>query len=163
MAHSLQRSFLQVMRTNRLIIRLSSVALMLLFLGTLPSGAWAQASREPGRARLEIDDAIARLTAAEARQSSRRESDSVLNGALIGAGTAVSIGLFLCTRSEPWENCRDDVGPMLRIGAIGAGIGIAIDALIRRKVPSDTTDASRVHAAPMVTRRAKGLQIAWTF
>ena len=49
-----------------------------------------------------------------------RESDSVLNGALIGAGVAVASGLFLCTRTEPWRNCRDDVGPMLRIGAVGA-------------------------------------------
>jgi hypothetical protein len=49
--------------------------------------------------------------------------DSVLNGALIGAGGAVATGLLLCNLTEPWENCRDDVGPMLRIGALGAGIG----------------------------------------
>jgi hypothetical protein len=152
------------MRTNRLIFRLSSVALILLFLGALPSRAWAQTpEHDPVARRLSFADAIARVSAAEARQGARRESDSLLNGALIGAGTAVSIGLFLCTRSEPWENCRDDVGPMLQIGAIGAGIGIAIDALIRRKGTTDTADASRLHAVPMVTRRAKGLQFAWAF
>ena len=151
------------MRTNRLVLRLSSLALILVFLGILPSRAWAQGSREPGSGRLAIGDAVARVTTAETRQNSRRESDSLLDGALIGAGTAVAIGLFLCTRGEPWENCRDDVGPMLRIAAIGAGVGIAIDALIRRKVTSDTTATSRIHAAPMITRRAKGLQIAWTF
>ena len=49
-----------------------------------------------------------------------RESDSLLNGALIGTGAAVASGLLLCTMMEPWENCRDDYGPMARIGAIGA-------------------------------------------
>ena len=43
-----------------------------------------------------------------------RHSDSVLNGALIGAGAAVAAGLYLCNVTEPWENCRDDFGPMFR-------------------------------------------------
>ncbi len=53
-----------------------------------------------------------------------RQSDSLLNGALIGAGVAVASGLGFCTLMEPWENCRDDFGSMVKAGAIGAGIGI---------------------------------------
>lgn len=60
-----------------------------------------------------------------------RGSDSVINGALIGAGAAVATGLILCSLTETWENCRDDAGPMLRIAALGAGVGIGIDALVR--------------------------------
>lgn len=60
-----------------------------------------------------------------------RQSDSLLNGALIGAGAGVASGLFLCRLTEPWEVCRGNVGAMFRIGALGAGIGIAVDALIR--------------------------------
>lgn len=82
-----------------------------------------------------------------------RQSDSLLNGALIGAGAAVASGLVFCTLMEPWDNCRDDVGPMLKIGAIGAGIGMGIDALIRKNV----------YAAPIITGRAKGLQLSFRF
>jgi len=94
-----------------------------------------------------------------------RHSDSVLNGALIGAGAAVASGLFLCTRTEPWENCRDDVGPMFRIGAVGAGIGIAIDALIRgrRTIYEAAPGSTRLHLAPIVARHAGGLRIALSF
>src|SRR5690242_18479088 len=67
---------------------------------------------------------LSAIAAAESRQANPRTSDSLLDGALIGAGVAIAGGLFLCTRTEPWENCRDDVGPIVRIGAIGAGVGI---------------------------------------
>ena len=107
-------------------------------------------------------EAVRRASTTELAQTSRREFDSVLN-ALIGAGAAVATGLFLCTRTEPWENCRDDVGPMLRIGAIGAGIGIAIDALIRRRVPAGTTDATRLHAAPILARETRGVRVSLSF
>ena len=88
------------------------------------------------------DGVSRRLTTNDIRRIEVRQSDSLLNGALVGAGAAIASGLFLCTRSEPWENCRDDVGPMLRIGAIGAGVGIGIDALIRgRRTIMDRTAA----------------------
>ena len=94
-----------------------------------------------------------------------RDSDSVLNGALIGAGAAVASGLFLCRLTETWENCRDDVGPMLRIGAIGAGVGIGIDALIRgRKTIYDAENkTTRLFAAPIVGRKTRGLQLSLSF
>jgi hypothetical protein len=92
-----------------------------------------------------------------------RQSDSLVNGALIGAGVAVASGLFICTRMEPWDNCRDDVGPMLRLGAIGAGIGIGIDALIRKKVYQSASGGTVVHAAPMLGRRVQGLRLSVKF
>jgi hypothetical protein len=93
-----------------------------------------------------------------------RHSDSVLNGALIGAGAAVATGLFLCTLTEPWRNCRDDVGPMLRIGAVGAGIGIGVDLLIRgRRTIYEAPGSTRLHVAPVVGRHAGGLRIALSF
>jgi hypothetical protein len=94
-----------------------------------------------------------------------RRSDSVVNGALIGAGAAVATGLFLCRLTEPWQNCRDDVGPMFRIGAIGAGIGIGIDALIRRRgtIYEASRGSTELHAVPIVGRRAGGLQVSLSF
>jgi hypothetical protein len=94
-----------------------------------------------------------------------RDSDSVLNGALIGAGAAVASGLLLCNLTEPWENCRDDVGPMLGIGAIGAGVGVGIDALFRgrRTIHDTASGGTRLHAAPILGRHARGLQVALSF
>ena len=110
-------------------------------------------------------DEIRRLRTADVVRVRARHSDSLINGALIGAGAAVASGLFVCSLGETWENCRDDVGPMLRIGAIGAGIGIGIDALIRgRRTIYETSRAStRVRAAPIVARRVRGLQVSLSF
>jgi hypothetical protein len=110
-------------------------------------------------------DEIRRLRTADVMRVRARHSDSVINGALIGAGAAVASGLFLCSLGETWENCRDDVGPMLRIGALGAGIGIGIDALIRgRKTIFEASRGStRVRAAPIIARRARGLQVSLSF
>jgi hypothetical protein len=66
---------------------------------------------------------------------------------------------------ETWENCRDDVGPMVRIGAIGAGIGIGIDALIRRRrtIYEAAQGSTRLRAAPIVASHARGLQVSLSF
>ena len=95
----------------------------------------------------------------------KRRPDSLLNGALIGAAAGVTSGLLLCRATEPWENCLDDAGPMLGIGALGAAIGMGIDALIRERVPNaqPATAAARVRVAPVAGRRAGGLQIAVVF
>jgi hypothetical protein len=89
----------------------------------------------------------------------------VLNGALIGAGAAVAAGLYLCNVTEPWENCRDDYGPMFRIGALGAGIGIGVDALIRGRttIYERERGATRLQAAPIIGRHAGGLQVSLSF
>jgi hypothetical protein len=110
-------------------------------------------------------DQIRNLRAADVARVRVRHSDSVLNGALIGAGVAVASGLLLCRATEPWENCRDDVGPMLRIGAIGAGIGIGIDALIRgrRTIYEAPNRAPQVFAAPLIGRSATGVQLSLRF
>jgi len=107
---------------------------------------------------------IRRVRAADIMRVRARRSDSVLNGALIGAGAAIASGLFLCSLTETFDNCRDDVGPMLRIGALGAGIGIGIDALIRgRKTIYESGAGTKLDAAPMIGRRAGGLQISLYF
>jgi len=92
-----------------------------------------------------------------------RESDSLINGALIGAGVGVASGLGFCTLMEPWRNCRDDFGAMIRTGAIGAGIGIAIDALIRKKVYQNASGSFEMHTGALLQRRAKGVQLLVKF
>jgi hypothetical protein len=101
----------------------------------------------------------------EVRRVRARRSDSVLNGALIGAGSALAAGLYFCTLIESWEICRDDVGPMLRISALGAGIGIGVDALIRgrKTIYEDRDGTARLHASPLIGRRGAGLQLSLSF
>jgi hypothetical protein len=108
---------------------------------------------------------VRQIRMTDVRRVRARRSDSLINGALIGAGAAVASGLFLCTRMEPWENCRDDVGPMLWIGGIGAGIGIGVDALIRgrRTIYEAPEKSAELHAAPIVGRRAGGLRLSLAF
>src|SRR5687768_14716436 len=92
-----------------------------------------------------------------------RQSDSLLNGALIGAGAGVASHLLVCRTMEPWQVCRNDFGPMLTFGALGAGIGMGIDALIRKTVYQSVRGATQIHAAPLVGRRAKGLRLSVAF
>jgi hypothetical protein len=110
-------------------------------------------------------DAIRNVRVADITRVRVRRSDSVLNGALIGAGSAVAAGLFFCTWMEPWETCRDDAGPIFTIGGIGAGIGIGIDALIRgrRTIYDATHGAARMLVSPMVAREVRGLAVSLLF
>jgi hypothetical protein len=107
---------------------------------------------------------IRRLPSSEISRVGVGEPDTVINGALIGAGAAVASGLFLCRLTEPWEVCRD-VGPIVRIGAIGAGVGIGIDALIRRRriIYEAPARTMRLRALPIVAPRAAGLQLSLHF
>ena len=131
------------MCANRTFNRLTLIPLLILFISSASSVATAQTP--------------------QAGATNVRESDSLLNGALIGAGAGVASGLFLCTLTEPWRNCRDDFGPMAKIGAIGAGIGMGVDALIRKRIYRSASGAGEVHVAPILGRRAKGVWLSVRF
>jgi hypothetical protein len=183
------------MRVNRTIIALKHIALLTLFSASTAAAAPAQTpQRDVGTAlrpgttvwitdssgredKARVVDLSGDIVTISARDDARRlrtsdivrvqvrESDSLINGALIGAGAAVASGLFVCTRMEPWRNCRDDVGPMFRIGALGAGIGIGIDALIRGRSTIYEVSPGRtmLYAAPIFARRTGGVQLSLTF
>src|SRR5262245_13160269 len=138
----------QTMRTRGTSTRLQTVVLLLLISLASSSAVSAQTS-EPVPGLL---------------QSGTRHADSVVNGALIGAGAGVASGLFLCRLSEPWEVCRNNVGPLVGFAAIGAGIGIGIDLLIhKRKTGQPVVGAKELRAAPLVGRRVGGLQVSLDF
>jgi hypothetical protein len=110
-------------------------------------------------------DATRRLRRDEIAQVTVRRPDSVLNGALIGAGAGIAGGLFLCTSMEPWENCRDDIGPIAMFGAIGAGAGILVDALIRKQqtIYGPNARPTRLVVWPLVGPHTKGMRLSVTF
>ena len=105
------------------------------------------------------------LRLGDVRRLRVRRADPVLNGALIGAGSAIATGLAVCTLTEPWVNCRDDVGSIVGIGALGAAVGAAVDALLRDRHTMFDASAGRprLDAAPLVTRDKLGVKIALRF
>jgi hypothetical protein len=60
--------------------------------------------------------------------------DPVWNGAAIGGGIALGVGIAHCLRaSEGGETCDDRVEALIALAAIGAAIGAGIDALFNRR------------------------------
>jgi hypothetical protein len=107
-------------------------------------------------------DELRRLQADTGRIETRR-NDSVLNGALIGAAAGLGGTLLLCRAMEPWDVCNDP-GPLLRGSALGAAIGIGIDALIReRETVYRPAGSPQLHMAPVLRRGAKGVQLGVRF
>ena len=136
---------------------------LIVLLGTASAGSVAAQTRvapPQHSVAAAAGEELRRQTATAGRTDTRR-SDSLLNGALIGAGAGLASGLLLCRAMEPWETCRDDVGPMVGFAAVGAAIGIGVDALIRERVTY--RPAARVRIAPVVARRGSGLQMSLRF
>ena len=143
----------KAMRTRGTSTWLQTVALLLLISVATSSAVSAQ-TWEPAASVVQPGSVV---------QSGQRQADSVINGALIGAGAGVASGLFLCRLTEPWEVCRNNVGPLLGFAAIGAGIGIGIDVLIHKRNSSQPAGAKELRAAPIVGRRVTGLQVSLDF
>ena len=112
----------------------------------------------------EWGDRMRHLRSEDVRRVRARRADSVLNGALIGAGVAAGAGLYFCSLIETWDVCRRNVGPLMRVGALGAGIGIGIDALIRGRKPIyEAAPSARLSAGPIVAPGAVGLRVSLGF
>lgn len=161
------------LHTNRTPTALNRIALLIAFSVSTASAVSAQTPPAPERS---LETPLTQATAVRPIDSvgpeensgmtrlQERRSDSLLNGALIGAGVAVASGLFLCRATEPWDVCLsgDNAGPLVGFAAIGAGIGIGIDALIRGQKTHETP-VGRLHATPLVGRRGAGLRMSFSF
>ena len=101
-----------------------------------------------------------------------RPPDTLANGALIGFLSGAAYGLFAVVAEENADcdpgaffSCGDPtaaayvvIPPIL--GAIGAGIGVAIDALVRRDPTLFRRGDSRVMLAPSLGRGVRGLSLS---
>jgi hypothetical protein len=101
-----------------------------------------------------------------------RPHDTLANGALIGFLSGAAYGLLAVVAEENADcepgaffSCGDPTAaayivlpPVL--GAIGAGIGVAIDALVRRDPTLFRRGDSRVMLAPSLGRSVRGLSLS---
>ena len=101
-----------------------------------------------------------------------RPHDTLANGALIGFVSGAVVGLLAVVAEENADcepgaffSCGDPTAaayvvlpPVL--GAIGAGIGVAIDALIRRDPTLFRRGDSRVMLAPSLGRGVRGVSVS---
>ena len=79
---------------------------------------------------LAADGDVRQMRASEVTRIRERQGDPVWHGAVVGAGVMLATGLSLCRLMEPWDAC-DDPGPIVQMAAVGGGIGVAVDALVR--------------------------------
>jgi len=109
------------------------------------------------------------FAAADVRVIQERRPDSVKNGALIGmgAGGAVAIVVML---TQDFEGCSVGcvAGMLGYVGAIGAGVGALVDAMIPGKKQAvyrapGAQPSARLSFAPVITPRQKGVVVAFSF
>jgi hypothetical protein len=119
------------------------------------------------------DDVVVSTSAGATRRVRRsqiarvrvRRADSILDGALIGAGAGLASHLLGCRLMEPWDVCLHDTGPQLTFAAIGAGIGMGADALIRgwQTVFEAPSGGTRLRVLPAAAPGAAGLHLSLSF
>jgi hypothetical protein len=99
----------------------------------------------------------------------QRRHDPLWNGAFIGFAVGGGLGLGMGNFSGSWDWGDAAVGAVI-FGAIGAGIGVGIDALLpgrkilayRGPAPSGRPSA-RLSITPVVMPRAKGAALSLAF
>jgi len=95
---------------------------------------------------LSIAVAAEHYAAAEASRAAarRRRGDPLWNGALIGGAIGAVFGLIGGTKCSNDFSCSGSTAGFVALGAAtGAGIGIAVDAMLARQTGIGTTSDSR--------------------
>jgi hypothetical protein len=105
-------------------------------------------------------------TDAEVSTIRQRRSDSLGNGALIGLATGAGIGLVgIAALAEGDEEPGLVAVAALFYGGLGAGIGVGVDAMIRREsvIYHGATPRAHFRVIPMLTPARQGLLVSIGF
>ena len=108
------------------------------------------------------------LSESDVFEIKRWRNDSLKNGALIGAGTALTLTTIFVAAYCSSEGCNagEATAAVLVYTGIGAAIGTGIDALIptKQSIYHNANRTSRkVQISPMISRFNKGVKIAFSF
>jgi hypothetical protein len=89
-------------------------------------------------------------------------NDSLLNGAVVGAAVGAGVGVAFthAVRDSDLVFSQYARGALM-FGAIGAGAGLGLDALLSRASSAPGVPPSRVVIAPAVWRSVAGLVVKW--
>jgi hypothetical protein len=91
-------------------------------------------------------------------------SDPLLNGAVTGAAVGAGAGIPFthAVRDSDLGLSQYAYGALV-FGALGAGVGVGIDALLNRASPAPRVKSARMVIVPTVWRGLKGLVVNWTW
>lgn len=94
--------------------------------------------------------------------TAQAQSDSLLNGACIGAaiGAGTGVAFTHATRDSDLTFGQYAYGALI-FGAIGAGAGLGMDALFHRSRPATGAAPRGLFLAPVVWRDVKGVAVRW--
>ena len=114
-------------------------------------------------------DAATSFPAGSVRLVREREDDSVWKGTIIGGAVGAALGLSFGGFSGSWR-WSDAAAGAVMFGGIFAGVGLAVDALIPGKKivvyrgpAAPARPSAHFAVAPVVTRRAKGIEVSCVF
>jgi hypothetical protein len=95
-------------------------------------------------------------------QAHAQGRDSLLNGAVIGAAVGAGVGVAFthAVRDSDLVFSQYARGALI-FGAIGAGAGLGVDALLDRQSPGPGATPRRVLIAPTVWREVAGVVVRW--
>lgn len=106
---------------------------------------------------------------ASAATARRRKGDPLWNGPLIGLAIGVGVGLIGAAGCHQYSSCGDSTGEFVALyGSIGAGVGLALDALLTRNhgwVPgkaSPSRDGS-IHFSAGLGGSRTGVSATWRY
>ena len=96
------------------------------------------------------------------RPAQAQARDSLINGALIGAAVGAGIGVAFthAVRDSDLTFGQYAYGGVI-FGALGAGVGLGVDALLDRRTPAGAQSKRRVHLGSAVGRGFKAVLVKW--
>lgn len=96
------------------------------------------------------------------RHASAQGRDGLLNGAVIGAAGGAGVGVVFthAVRDSDLGFSQYARGALI-FGAIGAGAGVGVDALLNRTSQRPVGTPRRVSIAPAVWRRVAEVVVKW--
>jgi len=136
------------------------------FSGKTSKGTIAKLSRDS--LRLVVDGVARDLPQWTVLEIKQRRSDSLANGAIIGAIPGAAWGMWVALFSDCHGNCAANQAAAIGFSAaLGAGIGLGIDALIIRTHTiyrgSGRASSSHFNIAPVLHGGNRGIAMSLSF
>ena len=117
---------------------------------------------QAGTRRLTLAGVVLAAAMLSGDQAHAQPRDGLLNGALIGAaiGAGAGVAFTHAVRDSDLVFSQYARGALI-FGAMGAGLGLGVDALLARVSPHPAATPPRVRVVPIVWRDGAGVVVRW--